>query len=211
MEVHFYPGESTLLVINGKTTVASFEAMGGPATMGSDPRMPQEPTWPGEYVIDKAYPYSTPTWLLSQIKWGTPLKDMPGKNDVWYQLKNGMWASISKDLGLSRKDIVDQYFQLYGARKVPDKWVFNDFGPIAIRWFKDINRNRKLDGKEKLSGQMFHTTPQDEAQTTRGLPVSLVHSHGCIHLKPADRDKLMSLNAFKPGTRFVVHEYYEKH
>jgi hypothetical protein len=171
--------------------------------------MAEEPTWPGAYVIDKAYPYSTPTWLYSRIKWGTPLKDMPGKNDVWYQLKSGMWASVSKDLGVSRAGLINDYFKLYGKKKVPDTWVFNDFGPLAIRWFKDANNNRKLDANERLSGQMFHTTPIDEAMHSMGLTVNLTASHGCIHLKPADRDKLMSLGALKPGTRFIVHAYHE--
>ncbi|AZZ91983.1 hypothetical protein EUZ85_15080 [Hahella sp. KA22] len=210
MEVHFYPGQHLLVVLNGARVIAKFEAMGGPASIGSDPRMPEEPTWAGEYVIDKAHPYHTPSWLLSRLKWGTPLKDMPGKNDVWYQMSNGMWASVKNDLGLSRNEIIKQYFDLYSVNKVPDKWVFNDFGPVAIRWYKDTNKNNKLDGKEVLSGQMFHTTPIDEARTARGLSVNLVPSHGCIHLKPGDRDKLMSLSAFKQGTRFIVHEYHEK-
>lgn len=210
MELHFYPGQNLLVVLKGSKVVAKYEAMGGPASIGSDPRMAEEPTWPGEYVIDKAHPYNTPTWLMSRIKWGTPLKDMPGKNDVWYQLRNGHWASVTKDFSISRKELMDLYFNLYGVRKVPDQWVFNDFGPVAIRWFKDLNNNKRLDDNERLSGQMFHTTPVDEAQYARGLSVGLTPSHGCIHLKPADRDKLMSLKAFTPGTRFVVHEYHEK-
>jgi len=48
--------------------------------------------------------------------------------------------------------------------------LFNDFGPVAVRYFRDDNHNRRLDGKEYLSGEMFHTTPDNEAQAARGQP-----------------------------------------
>lgn len=85
---------------------------------------------------------------------------MPGKNDVWYLLPSGQWGSVKNDIGISRNDIRNQYDKLYGTKKVPNTWVFNDFGPVAIRYFKDLNANRKLDkGKgESLSGEMIHTT-----------------------------------------------------
>jgi hypothetical protein len=99
---------------------------------------------------------------------------------------------------ITRQDIVDLHKDLYGTGTVPSTWIFNDFGPLAIRWFKDLNGNRKLDGRERLSGQMFHTTPENEAQQALGKPVLLGPSHGCIHLKPADRNKLFQQGAFKP-------------
>lgn len=61
-----------------------------------------------------------------------------------------------------------------------------------------------------LSGKMFHTTPENEAQHARGLPVQMVPSHGCIHLKPVDRDIITAYGAFKPKTIFIVHEYSER-
>jgi len=103
MELHFYPGIHLLVVIEvdpiklKKHSISRYEAWGGPSTIGSDTRMPEEPTWSGKYVIDKAHAYRTPTWQMSRIKWGTPLRDMPKKNDVWYQLKSGSWGSIAKD------------------------------------------------------------------------------------------------------------------
>jgi len=96
------------------------------------------------------------------------------------------------------------------TRRIPSLWVFNDFGPIAIRWFKDTNGNKVLDKNEKLSGQMFHTTPQNETEVSLGKPVQLSPSHGCIHLNPRDRDIIMGLGGFKPKTTFVVRKYNEK-
>ena len=152
MELHFYPGQHLLILKNKGKLLGRYEAWGGPATMGTDPRMPEEPTWPGNYLIDKAHAYTTPTWKMSRIKWGTPLKDMPSKNDAWYEIGKGKWASIDKDLGIKRQDLIFLYYNLYGTLCVPPTWVFNDFGPVAIRWFKDLNGNKILDKNEKLSG-----------------------------------------------------------
>lgn len=210
MELHFYPGEHLLVVYDDKgKLVGTYEAWGGPPKKGSDPRMAEEPTWPGAYLIGQAHPYSTPTWPMSKIKWSTLLKDMPAKNDVWYALPSGKWGSVSKDVGASRTELIEHHFKLYNERIIPKTWVFNDFGPIAIRWFKDLNGNGRLDGRESLSGQMFHTTPDNEAQQARGLPLALVSSHGCIHIKPPDRDELFKIKAFKEGTPFIVHKYHE--
>jgi len=209
-ELHFYPGQNLLIVKDKGMVVGRYEAWGGPSTIGNDPRMAEEPTWPGVYVIDKAHAYRTNTWPLSRITWGTQLKDMPAKNDVWYQLPGGQWGSIKSDHKISRTDIIKLYYDLYNVRMVPKKWVFNDFGPIAIRWYKDLNNNKILDKNEHLSGQMFHTTAENEAETARGLPLNMMASHGCIHLKPAERDRLFALGAFKSGTQFVVHQYYER-
>jgi hypothetical protein len=148
---------------------------------------------------------------MSAIKWGTPLKDMgPVKDDVWYQLPSGKWASVTKDIGISRTELKAYYKRLYKIDKVPDKWVFNDFGPVAVRYFKDLNGNKLLDGSERLSGEMMHTTPDNEAQFARSKPVKLDHSHGCIHIRPQDRNVLEGLGLFKNGTVFKVRSYKDR-
>jgi hypothetical protein len=209
MELHFYPGTHTLLVKDKSKVKSKFSAWGGPATRGTDSYMAEEPTTPGTYLIHSSKPYHTPTWPMSKIVWGTELRDMPKDSDVWYKLPGGKWGSVKRDIGISRMKLIKLNKELYGWSRVPEKWVFNDFGPISIRWFKDLNGNEELDGNEKLSGQMFHTTPGNEAEQALGKPVELESSHGCIHLKPADRDSLFSLGAFNPKTKFVVHEYDE--
>ncbi len=213
MELHFYPGQN-LLIAKDKKTHYRYEAWGGPSSMGSDPRMAEEPTWPGTYIIHGMQSYITPSWPMSKIRWGTELLDRPNKDpkksDVWYKLKSGKWGSVKNDIGVSRSILLKLNKEYYGVSTIPKKWVFNDFGPIVIRWFKDINGNKKLDKNERLSGQMFHTTPDNEAQHKRGKTVNLLPSHGCIHIKPADRDNLISMGAFKPETVFIVHKYNEK-
>jgi hypothetical protein len=206
-ELHFYPGIHLLVVFKGKSITRRFEAWGGPEFGGSDPRMAEQPTKPGKYVIQSISPYTTPTWAFSKIKWGTPLRDMPG--DIWYKLSSGKWGSVKKDLGLTKEDVKREYLRLYKKYKVPATWVFNDFGPVAIRYFKDLNHNRVLDSNESLSGDMIHTTPDNEAEYALGKKVKLFQSHGCIHVRPQDRSKLNALGLFKPGTTFVVHKYDE--
>ena len=132
------------------------------------------------------------------------------KRIVLYQLPSGAWGSILKDFGITPANIKKRNDELYGIKAVPGTWIFNEFGPVAIRWFKDLNGNKILDGKERLSGQMFHTTPYDEMRHTKKKPVRLVASHGCIHLKPAERDILFAIGAFKPKTDFIIHAYNEK-
>ena len=185
--------------------------------MGQDPVMPERPTTAGSYLIDMAHAYRTPTWALSAIAWGTRLRDQPSadpaKSDVWYQLRSGQWGSILKDKDIDRKSIIEFNEALYGedvTPKVPKTWIFNDFGPIAIRYFKDLNKNGILDGNEVLSGEMLHTTPDNEAQHKRGRSVRLHPSHGCIHLKPADRDTLFAIGAFRRGSPFIVHKYTDR-
>ena len=88
---------------------------------------------------------------------------------------------------------------------IPDTWVFNDFGPWVVRYFRDQNRNRALDLGETRMGEMIHTTPETEAQVFRRARVELEESHGCIHINPLDRDRFLRLGAFEKGILMVVH------
>src|SRR5262249_10768752 len=90
---------------------------------------------------------------------------------------------------------------------IPDRWIFNEFGPMAVRYFKDTNHDGVLDGDEHLMGELIHTVPLNEAQTARGQAATYTISHGCIHISPQDRDRMVSAGALRPGTTFVVHRY----
>ena len=181
------------------------------------PRMKPRPTTPGAYVVSGAGPYHTPRWPLSRIAWGTPIRlDLTGKH-LLYQtglLANG-WRRVDHLIPeVTTAELLDDFHRRYGPDRtydrdgdgVPDVWVFNDFGPVAINYFRDPNRNRKVDRGEKIMGEMIHTTPATEAATDRHLPaVPLESSHGCIHIRPADLRRFSRLGAFKPGTLIFVH------
>ncbi len=102
------------------------------------------------------------------------------------------------------------YHGLYGHDSgIPDRWVFNDFGPFAVRYFVDKNRNHKRDRNEPLSGEMIHTTADNEAEVSQGSRASLLPSHGCIHVDPIDRERLHAAGAFERGTDLLIHGYNE--
>jgi len=208
-ELHFYPGQKLLLLLQGGKVVMRSEAWGGPSARVQSDNMDATPTSPGRYLIYREEAYITPTWAWSSIRWGTKLQDK--LTDVWYQLNVNTWASLKRDKGISRQDVIAQNYRLYGQKRVPDTWVFNDFGPIAIRYFVDRNGNGRFDqGKETLMGEMFHTTPDNEAQYRQGQPLVMAESRGCIHMKPPERDLLKNAGAFEYGTPFIVHTYSER-
>ncbi len=219
-ELHFYPGQhSVLWVVDGVVKLKA-KAWGGEEP---DPKvhynvMKPRPTTPGRYVIHSYAPYRTATWDMSKLVWGTALSlDATGKH-VLYENGTGNWKKLEALIpGATPKFIQQQYTALYGASGlydidgdgIPDQWVFNDFGPWAVRYYKDPNANHRLDKGEHLSGEMFHTTPGNEAQASGGLKVALGPSHGCIHLDPIERDQLHAAGAFDKGNDLIVHRYDE--
>lgn len=218
-QLHFFPHQKRLVFTKGKRILADAPAWGGVAVERWDPArgMRPQPTTPGTYVIARHEPYVTKTWEYSRIPWGTPLTLDPSGEYVLYKAGTGTnrWLRLDQKIpGMNAKKVKSEYSRLYdldlrihdsNGDGIPDTWVFNDFGPYAIRYFRDRNRNRKLDGGESLMGEMIHTTPENEAQTAQHQPVALDDSHGCIHVKPVDRDRFLKLRAFTPGYLLIVH------
>ena len=218
-QLHFFPRQKRLVFTNGKRIVAEAAAWGGVAFEHWNPAqgMRPQPTTPGTYVIAKYEPYVTKTWKYSRIPWGTPLALDPSGEYVLYKGGTGTnrWLRLDRLMpGMNAEQVRSRYRDLYGSNLrindsngdgIPDTWVFGDFGPYAVRYFRDRNRNRKLDAGESLMGEMIHTTPENEAQTAQKQPVQLEDSHGCIHVKPVDRDRFLRLRAFTPGYLLVVH------
>jgi hypothetical protein len=219
--LHFFPGDGSIIwMVDGRIVLRS-NAWGGESP---DPTihyrvMPPRRTTPGKYVIHSYGPYRTNTWPMSRIQWGTKLKLSP-KGDVMFETgeRRRRWMRVEDRIPHATTSKIQQfYFSMYGNDRrhdsngdhVPDIWVFNDFGPKAVRYFKDKNHNKKLDPGESLSGEMIHTTPKNEGQASTGAPVTLEASHGCIHVAPADRDRLHAAGAFRSGTDLVIHGYDE--
>jgi hypothetical protein len=187
--------------------VDQYKAVGGPAntSTGRD-GFEAGPTDAGTYALSYCGQHSSaryPNW--SKIRWGSPLRERtPGDVEV---LHDGKWQKLSSLTSESIDMIKNYHFRLYGTRALPKTWVFNDFGHLTCYYFEDVNKNRKLDGKEKLSGEFIHTTPINEAQTSRGQAVGLEPSHGCIHVMPRDVDDMRAKGYLAKGTTVVVHDY----
>jgi hypothetical protein len=209
-ELHLYPGEKRLIYVVNAKLVSDVEAWGGPAIELPKRRgepFGAEPTTAGRYRVGWIGRYQTSSWGYSKIRWGTRLKPHPtDSEDVLYEASVGRWLSVKRLTLATRGQIKTRYKELYGSFELPKTWVFNDFGPVAIRYYPDLNNNRRQDPNEPLSGQMFHTTVESEAKHG----AALYPSHGCIHLRPMDRDTLLKkLHAFDKGTLIVIHRYDE--
>jgi hypothetical protein len=89
----------------------------------------------------------------------------------------------------------------YAGGVLTPTYVKNDFGVWA--W------NLQSQGAHGLSrtGMFVHTTPHDEASTAAGQPFQLTDSHGCIHIRPVDRDEMMNLGYLQKGVHFNVKKY----
>ncbi|HEY2730665.1 MAG TPA: L,D-transpeptidase family protein [Polyangia bacterium] len=221
--LHFYPGRKRLrYVVDGKIVI-EVEAWGGPAEeqpLRLNESMAEGPTNTGTFVIYGVVPYTTRSWTFSGIRWGSRLRLNPrDREDLLYEDGSGRWHSVRAKIGASKDDVLERVRILTGSLTLPDRWLLNDFGPQAIRYFRDRNRNRVLDGHERLEGEMFHTTPENEAEerafyaahprSRARPPTTLFESHGCIHLAPFDKKALLALGAFRRGTTLIIHRYVE--
>jgi hypothetical protein len=208
------------------TKISIYPAVGGPDKSYKDAKGNMaDPTREGRYVIHSIDKYISNLYGKdwSGIKWGTPMRL---KNDIVQINLSGKWVDLSKYDRISHwyygtttiaqyealiKKTVEAYHKkLYGVEKVPDSWIFNDFGHKSIRYFKDLNSNFLFDqGKEDLMSDLLHTTPVDEANIKQGKPVLLSTSHGCIHVRPDDLDEIIQKGFVKKGQVICIHSYTE--
>ena len=210
-ELHFYPADKTALWIVGGKVMYRAEAWGGekPTKGVHYQTMAPRETTPGNYIIYLYAPYKTKTWPNSRIIWGTPLRAEPNATVSYQAWGNGQWLPLldSKGRAIQPAALTQWYYELYGQYRFPTTWVFNDFGPMAVRYFRDKDGVGKLSKGELLSGEMMHTTPDNEAESAQGAAINMDYSHGCIHLKPRERDALAKAGAFKRGNRLIIHRY----
>lgn len=196
-----------------RVLVRIYDAVGGPAVpdIGGD-GFKRGPTTPGEYVIAGSWPHKSHRYAdgWSGVEWGSKLREHNGELQVMRKATN-KWEPLSNYFSGTKQDILNYHEQLYQTKTLPSTWIFNDFGHITCYLFKDLNNNGMLDGKEKISGQMIHTTPRDEALTATGKQsqINLVPSHGCIHIKPEDIDEMIKRLYLAKGNHLLVHPYKE--
>ena len=221
----FFPGErmagtttaGTIYVIGGHGE--NIKAAGGPP-VGRPDRGGHtiDPTPPGNYVLGPRIHVVAPSWPKSAIPWGATLR-LNAAKEAEYESPPGHWRRATGAGGV----VTDAQMAFYrrGGLK-PDlkrvieevrgyfvnpktgllwdtTWVWNDFG----RWGWNLLRNGHG------TPYFVHTTPGDEHATDQGKAVFLANSHGCIHLVPAERDRLMTGGYLKQGVPFEVRPYTE--
>jgi hypothetical protein len=225
----FFPGErtsgSTLLgtiyVIGGHGEAIS--AAGGPAVAGSVPHQGGhtfEPTPPGLYTLGPKRHVIAPSWTASAIPWGASLR-INSAGEVEYQDDSGTggWHLVTGPRGV----LTQAYFEFKRRSGVPvsmaaaitamrnalidpataalrvSTWELNDFG----RWGWNLHQGGKP------TAYFIHTTPDDERTSAAGSVVNLANSHGCVHVKPKDRDDFIGKGYLNEGVEFEVRPYSE--
>lgn len=217
-----YPGEETkenvtvgrIYVVNGGGE--SYDIAGGPPTRRLlDDWPPAVPTPAGHYVLGNQEHHVSLFWPNSVVPWGVIVRQR--NNVIEYQSGN-RWIAASGSTGKVTKAILlgcardkkpcsvktasrmafDAFFDDYGRLISP--WAQNDFGPWA--W------NLKRHGR--WTPYYIHTTPKNEAATMAGNAIHLVQSHGCIHIRPSDRDEMMQKGYLRGGVEVQVMSYGQK-
>lgn len=191
-----------------------------------------ESTPAGEYIVGSPRRHITPNWPMSVVPWGARLRlgadqeiEYAPDGKTWMRA-TGMDGSVTRaailylertrrtearNLGRPPVTISDNERRQINAEsrgaffedgKLLESWNRNDFGP----WAWNLNRR---DGRGKLEATPYfvHTTPNDEAATAAGRDFQLTNSHGCIHIRPRDRDEMMAHGYLQRGVRFSVRQY----
>ena len=222
--------------------IASYDAKGGdPKNVkpikDKDGKHSAGLTTAGRYKLDHSGKHVSNTWGYSKIRWGVPIKESPGDNDVLFEDPPGQWQSVRKRLlGDSERarntDVIGGLLRVYEqiapncTSKLPATWVFNDFGHVT--WYmvrmgsgdKSPAAKPKTEGawlsrpamstKPKIHNEFIHTTQRNVYQTSHHEPVMLEYSHGCVHIRPHDIDEMAEKGYLKAGNLFIVHKYDEK-
>jgi hypothetical protein len=220
----FFPGErlvheetvGTIYVIGADGD--SMPAAGGPPVGGPDRGGHTfEPTPAGNYVLGPKVHVTTASWPASVIPWGAALR-LNAAGEVEYEVSQGRWVQATGPSGTvtnaqmawnhrakvypKMQDVIKEVRDMFlddGGGLQFSTWVKNDFG----RW----GWNLRLNGQG--TAYWVHTTPDDEYATEQHRKIWLANSHGCIHLRPADRQRFDSAGYLKEGIPFEVRPYTE--
>lgn len=221
----FYPGErlttsaivGTIYVVGGNGE--RFAGAGGPERRARDGNHHVTPTPAGVYTLGPQIHHTTKGWPMSVIPYGASLRlDASGEveySDNWMYWRratgpqgavtNAYQASLrARHIPFNKNTAIQEVRDIFihpftGALRTAT-YMLNDFG----RWSWNLRRN----GKPTVF--YIHTTPLDEANTMSGRAVDLENSHGCVHIKPNERDRMMTAGYLQEGTTFEVRRYVER-
>jgi hypothetical protein len=186
----------TIHVFVKGTEIEAIDARGGPWLHLKDRGHSIDPSRPGTYKVGAGAAVVTSWWEFSQLADGTPLREVTAKDgsvDVQYK-RDGNWHSTLRlAMPLERDAIIDAEIQYGRLAKIPKEWDLNDFGK---------------EGFHVGDTDMFiHTTPDTEDEYAAKMPEKLTFSHGCIHIKPSDREHLIKEGWLRAGVTIKIHAY----
>lgn len=218
-----YPGESTnrlgqavghLYVNDGPER---FDVAGGPPTLRpivdagghTATRTP-----PGRYTLGPAEHHTTQGWPKSVVPWGAALREV---NEIVQYQVSGRWIDASGVNGNVTQAIL--MFAAKSKRPMPvlvasrhARQMFYDqqSGKLKLQWrendFGKWSWNLRLRGHRTVF--FVHTTPVDEAAGASDF--ELVESHGCLHIRPKDRDTMVGKGYLRESTTLIVKTYEDR-
>jgi hypothetical protein len=164
----------------------------------------------GLYVLGHKEHHTTLNWPNSVVPFNARVRDNGGV--IEYQLDRG-WRRASGPDGA----VTHAWLRWYARSHEPcsvahasqlahdmfffngeliDPWILNDFGKSS--W------NMTRHGRR--TPYYLHTTPRDEL--TQDKPVELQQSHGCLHIRPRDRDQMEARGYLHAGVQIEVMPYH---
>jgi hypothetical protein len=221
----FYPGErlttsatvGTIYVVGGNGE--RFAGAGGPERRARDGNHYVTPTPAGIYTLGPKVHHTTKGWPMSVIPFGANLRINPAgeveysDNWMYWRLATGPQGTVTKAYQASLRarhvpfaenttirEVREIFIHPFTGALRTNTYILNDFG----RWSWNLRRN----GKPTVF--YIHTTPLDEANTMSGHAVDLENSHGCVHIKPSERDRMMAAGFLQEGVTFEVRQYVER-
>jgi|GEM_PF-1210691 len=185
------PGHGTIYVEIGGNIVDRIDARGGPPVHLKDGTHSADPSQAGSYQLGKGKSHVTSAWQYSQIAWGAEIRqDETG--DIEFKNPGAQWAYATGSKCKLRYPFSPDDFQ--DGSGLMKEWRLNDFGETAFQ-------------VQGSPGLYVHTSPDTEEAQELGQKLELTHSHGCLHVHPADRDRLMGQGYLQQGVTLVIKKY----
>jgi hypothetical protein len=213
--------QGTIFVVQHGQVVASYPACGGPEDGYDDDGHYAGKTPAGLYTLGPRHHHVTINWPPSCIPWGALIRraangEVEFDDGSGWKPATGDGAPMNKALirsfAIAKKPVPPSTRIREAARRaflvnsrdraspLVTVWERNDFGKWAF--------NLRRDGKG--TDYYVHTTPDDEYATAHNIAFSLVQSHGCVHIRPEDRDTMMTAGYLAAGIPFDVRSYEQK-
>jgi hypothetical protein len=186
------PGTGRLYVKHKGNLVDAIDCRGGPPVKLKDGTHTADPSKAGTYTLGAGKSHTTSNWYNSQIPWGAAIRAR-SDGEIEFQDAAGSWKTATGESSalkhpMTRTDFVD------ASGNLVKEWRQNDFGEKAYR-------------VQGSPGLFVHTSPQDEEQVLAGKTPVLSHSHGCLHVNPAERKRLEEEGFLQGGVQLVIKGY----
>jgi len=170
----------------------------------------------GHYILGSGERHTTSNWPASTVPWGAKLRLAKDGEIEFFQ---GTWKRATGSDGVTTQALL-KFYQRTPGTPVPSSAILNQqarslFFDATGKLLPEWNRNdfgkwswnlKTLAGLR--TAYYIHTTPENEAATAAPEgTVLLEQSHGCVHIRPKDRDKMMRKGYLQPGLAVEVRRY----